>query len=63
MIDQNMRSMYRVYVRPTYRWFPFIWYDLIKQEYVFALNKMFYEKMKHRISKKEARAFKKLIDE
>lgn len=59
----HYQSMYRVYVKPTYHWFPWIWYDLRKEEYVFGLSKpLTTEILKHRVSKKEAEAFRKLLD-
>ena len=50
-------------VRPTYEWFPFIWYDLVLKEYVLGLGRRFTLKVvKHRVSKKQAEAFRKLMD-
>lgn len=50
-------------VRPTHKWFPWIWYDLIREEYVIGLPKPLTRKvLKHRVSKKEAEAFRKLLD-
>ena len=59
----HYRTMYRVYVTHTYHWFPWIWYDLRKEEYVLGLDKpLTREVLKHRVSKKEAEAFRKLLE-
>ena len=60
----HYRTMYRVYVMYTYYWFPWIWYDLIREEYVIGLPKpLTREVLKHRVSEKEAEAFRKLLAE
>ena len=60
----HYRTMYRVYVKPTYHWFPFIWYDLRRDEYVIGLPEpLTREVLKHRISRKQAEGFRKLLCE
>ena len=50
-------------VRPTYEWFPFIWYDLVLKKYVLGLGEHFtLQVVKHRVSKKQAQAFRKLLE-
>ena len=51
-------------VRPTYGWFPLIWYDLVLKEYVLGMGRHFtLQVVKRRVSKKQAEGFRKLLDE
>ena len=57
-------SAYRFYIKATYSWFPWVWYDLIKEEYVFGLPKPLTSTvLKHRVSKQVAEGFRKLLTE
>lgn len=60
----HYQSVFSVYIKPTYKWFPWVWYDLRKDEYVIGLGKPLNSTvLKHRVSKKEAEGFRKLVDE